>query len=148
MSLDVASSAYRQVEVNGATGLQLVVMLYNGAIRFLREAKSCAERKDFQGRATAINRTLAIVGELQSTLRMDEGGEIAQSLDRLYTYITGRLLDVSAKEDPSGLDESMRLLLTLNSAWTEIAGRPETPGMQTAAPNPAPAAGGNLEFFG
>jgi flagellar protein FliS len=149
MSSDVARTAYRQIEVNGANGLKLVVMLYDGAIRFLREAKVCAERNDLRGRSTALNRVLAILGELQSTLKMEQGGEIAQSLNGLYTYITGRLLDVTAKGDLKGIDEAMRLLLILNSAWTEIAARTESGNAvrpAAAGHNPAPA--GSLESFG
>ena len=148
MDSDLARTTYREIEVNGANSVQLVVMLYSGAIRFLREAKSCAENKDLRGRTAALNRALAILGELQSTLKMEEGGEIAQSLDRLYTYITGRLLDFSAKDDYSGIDESVRILLTLNSAWTELAGKGEHPKTQPAATPSAATESKGLEFFG
>jgi len=149
MSSDVARIAYRQIEVNGSNSLKLVVMLYDGAIRFLGDAKACLENRDLRGKTTAINRALAILGELQSTLRIEQGGEIAKSLDRLYTYITGKLLEANANNDPKGINEAIRLLHILNSAWTKIAGKTEQVDTTlTAASAAIPDSSGKLEFFG
>ena len=154
MSSDLATNTYRQIEVNGSNRLQLVVMLYDGAIRFLGEAKVCLAKNDTRGRNKAVNRTLAILGELQSTLRMDEGGEIAQSLDRLYNYMTNGILDSNLKGVPNGFDESIRLLRILNSAWTQIANQTErsiaTPEQSAPITNRPPerSSNGPLELFG
>ena len=151
MSSDMARSAYQRIEANGSNGVQLVVMLYDGAIRFLGDAKACAERGDRRGKATAISRTLAIIGELQSTLKLDEGGEIAKSLDALYTYITERVLDASIKGNDHGLDEAAKILRTLNSAWAEIAKKVENTAhapQQTAQEAPERSADAPVEFFG
>jgi flagellar secretion chaperone FliS len=150
MSSDVARTAYQQVEANGSNGVQLIVMLYDGAIRFLGEAKSCAESGDRRGKAAAISRTLSILAELQSTLRIEEGGELAKSLDGLYTYITERILDANLKGNATGLDEAIRLLRTLNSAWTEIARRAQPPAGSPQSDEQAPERPSNapLEFFG
>lgn len=154
MSSDLATNTYRQIEVNGSNKLQLVVMLYDGAIRFLGEAKVCLAKKDTRGRNKAVNRTLAILGELQSTLRMEEGGEIAQSLDKLYNYITSQILDSNIKGTSSGFDESIRLLRILNSAWTQIANQTErsaeTPEQSARIINRPPerSSNGPLELFG
>jgi hypothetical protein len=109
-------------------------MLYEGAIRFLGEAKVCLAKNDTRGRNNAINRTLAILGELQSTLRIDEGGEIAQSLDKLYNYMTRRILDSNLKGVPNGFDES-----SICSAFSILLGHrsksdgtPRTPPEQSA----------------
>jgi flagellar secretion chaperone FliS len=154
MSSNLATNTYRQIEVNGSNRLQLVVMLYDGAIRFLGEAKACLAKNDTRGRNTAINRTLAILGELQSTLKMEEGGEVARSLDKLYNYMTSRILDSNLKGIPNGFDESIHLLRIVNSAWTQIANQPEQP--TTPSGQPAPIinrpperpANASLELFG
>ena len=70
---------------------------------------------------TALQNQSATVG-----LNMAEGGEIAQRLDGLYTYIHGCCLDANTYRDPARLDEALRLLGTLRSAWAEIAGAPQT----------------------
>jgi flagellar secretion chaperone FliS len=152
MSSELASNTYRQIEVSGSSRLQLVVMLYDGAIRFLVEAKACLTKNDVKGKRTAINRALAILGELQSTLRIEEGGELAQSLDKLYNYMTSRILDSNLKGTPNGLDESIKLLRILNSAWTQVArgaehaGPAEPASIPDRAPERPPS--GPLELFG
>jgi flagellar protein FliS len=57
-------------------------------------------------------------------LNLQEGGEVAHSLDRLYTYITGRLLDANVKKDPVPIEEAIRLLRPLRDAWAQIASTP------------------------
>jgi flagellar protein FliS len=64
---------------------------------------------------------LAIIGELQNTLNVQQGGPVAEELDRLYSYLTTRLVDVSAKNDGAALDEVCRLLTTLREAWAGAA---------------------------
>ncbi len=119
------SHIYQQVEANTASGLRLVVMLYDGAVRFLSQAKAEIVNRNLAGKGMAIDRALAIIGELQSTLKIDEGGEIARALDRLYNYMNERILEGSAKLDCRSLDEVIKLLRVLNSAWSEIARKSE-----------------------
>ena len=153
MNSELARNTYRQVEVNGSNKLQLVVMLYDGAIRFLGDAKACLEKKNARGNRVAVNRALAILGELQSTLNVAEGGEIAQNLDNLYTYMSARILDANLKGNAAGFDESIRLLRILNSAWTEIArksAQPEatTPSAELPTPSVDRPSNNPLELFG
>jgi flagellar protein FliS len=141
MSYDVVRNTYQQVEATTPTNLHLVVMLYEGAIRFLSEAKTCIRNRDLPGKVLALDRALAILGELQATLKMDEGGEIAQSLDRLYTYMTERIVDASMRLDTAPLDEVMKLLAVVNSAWTEIAERSRVEAQKPAAETSAAMSG-------
>jgi len=114
-------NAYRTTEVTSRTPLELVVMLYDGAIRFIGVAKDAIGRGDIRGRSQAISRALAIVSELQSTLDVERGGEMAASLDDLYRYLTQRLIQATIHNDPAPLDESRRLLETLRDGWQTIA---------------------------
>ena len=86
------ASAYRQTQIQSRTPLELVVMLYDGALRFIGAARDAVERHDIPARRDALNRALAIVSELQNTLNLRDGGEVAASLDRLYSYVNDRLL--------------------------------------------------------
>lgn len=115
------AEAYRQTEARSRSPLELVVMLYDGALRFVAEASEAHANRQIAARGTAISRAIAIVGELQSTLNLDEGGEIATQLDRLYGYIQNRLLDVTMHQDPKALTEVRTLLSTLRDAWAQIA---------------------------
>lgn len=119
-----AANVYQQTHVHSRSPLELVVMLYDGALRFVGEARAGLERRDLTAKREAISRTLAIISELQSTLNMQEGGAIAQSLDGLYTYVTSRLLEANIQSDVTKLDEIATLLGTLRGAWADIAARP------------------------
>jgi flagellar secretion chaperone FliS len=115
------ANAYIQTHVQSRSPLELVVMLYDGALRFLREARSAIERQDATGKRAAMSRALAVLSELQSTLNMEKGGAIAEQLDALYTYVNGRMLDASMHGDLAALDESVKILDTLRAAWFDIA---------------------------
>ena len=119
------AQAYAQTHVNSRSPLELVVMLYEGLGRFVGEARSAIDRGDIAAKRAAVSRALAILSELQSTLNMTEGGELALSLDGLYTYMNGRLLDGSMKNDVAPFDETVKLVGTLREAWSEIASRPQ-----------------------
>ena len=115
------AEAYRRTEVQSSSPLGLVVMLYDGAIKFVLEAREAIARNDVRARTTAVSRTLAIVAELQNTLNLKDGGEVARELDRLYAYISSRLLDVTAKADDEAAKEVQKLLTTLREGWSQIA---------------------------
>ncbi len=89
------ADTYRQTQVQSRTPLELVVMLYDGALQFMAAAQEAVARRDIPARKTALSKSLAIISELQSTLNMDQGGEIAESLDHLYRWANLRLLDAA-----------------------------------------------------
>ena len=115
------AEAYKRIEAASRSPLELVVMLYDGAIRFVGEARTAHVRKDVGARGAAISRVLSIVSELQSTLNVAEGGTIAEELDRLYTYVNSRLLDVTLKQDEAAFDDAERVLMTLREGWAQLA---------------------------
>jgi flagellar secretion chaperone FliS len=115
------AAAYRQTHVQSSSPLELVVLLYDGLLKHLIATRDAADRRDLIAKRDHLSRTFAILGELQSTLNMAEGGEIAASLDALYTYVTGRLSDFNVNGERSALDEVERLITPLRNAWAEIA---------------------------
>lgn len=114
-------NSYRQAEVQSRTPLELVVMLYDGALRFTRDARDAIIGGDIRKRGEAVSRAIAIVGELQSTLDMSAGGDIAASLDQLYAFVRDRLLEASFRQDPRPLDEAIQVLTNLREAWGQIS---------------------------
>jgi len=118
------ANAYLQAQVQSRTPIELVVLLYDGAIQSLGQARDAMQAGDLTTKRDALSRGLAIVSELQNMLNMEAGGEVAERLDGLYTYIHTRCLDANARRDVSGLDESIRLLLPLREAWAAVATRP------------------------
>jgi flagellar protein FliS len=116
-----AATAYRRVEAQSRSPLELVVMLYDGVLSSLSEASAAAARGDVATRAAAVSKSLTIIGALQSTLNVTEGGSVAIELDRIYTYASQRLIDVTTKKDYSALTEVHKLLTTIRDAWEQIA---------------------------
>ncbi|MFI5179758.1 MAG: flagellar export chaperone FliS, partial [Vicinamibacterales bacterium] len=85
-------------------------------------------RRDIKAKRDALSRAFAIISELQSTLDLDKGGDIAERLDALYGYANFRLLDASAQNDVKPIDEVRRVIETLRDGWSTIAAaRPAPP---------------------
>lgn len=120
-ALSRAANAYYQTHVQSRSPLELVVMLYDAALRFMTEAREAMRRRDMVAKRGAISRALAVVAELQNTLNMKDGGQTAATLDSLYTYITERLLDANTNGSVEPIEESIRLVSPLRDAWSQIA---------------------------
>jgi flagellar secretion chaperone FliS len=121
VSMARAAQAYQTTHIQSQSPLEMVALLYAGALRFMRAAAEAMERRDLVAKRDAMSRTMAIVSHLQSSLNMADGGEVARSLDRLYQYVTSLLLDANARQDPAPLHESIRLMTELHEAWATIA---------------------------
>ena len=139
------SSAYKAISVNTASPTKLVVMLYQGAIRFLKQAQEDIRNKDFAQKSQSVDRAVAIIQHLQGTLDMEKGGKISLDLDRLYTYVTSRIFDGSAKLDLRAFEEATELLTTLLSGWEEIARKEQEHSVPADLLATAPA-GGRFEL--
>lgn len=125
-----ARSRYLETDINTADPFELVLILYRGAIQNLSCSLDFFASRLIEKRVNAINRAGAMIGELQSTLDFEKGGQIASSLDRLYAYMLQRLLDANLQQDPLAVQEVIKLLKTLVSAWEEA---------QSATGSPHPA---------
>jgi flagellar protein FliS len=121
------ANQYLQTQVQSRTPLELIVMLYDGAIRFIGEARDGIVQRDIARRGRAISRAMAIISELQSSLDMEKGGDIAVSLDSLYVYVRDRLVDASIKQDVKPLDDATRVLKNLREGWVAIAAQSSDP---------------------
>lgn len=119
-----AADQYFRTQVRSSAPLELVVLLYDAALRSTATAREAMLRNDIPARKTALSKAMAIVNELQSVLDMERGGSIAGELDRLYTWITSRLVDAVVKQDARPLEDVRRVLETLRDAWHTIATTP------------------------
>jgi len=120
------SNAYREMAVQTSSPARLVVMLYEGAIRFLRESVSAIQSKDLAHKRHCIDRAVAVVQHLESTLDLERGGQVAVDLGRLYSYVNSRILEGSTKLDVAPLEEAIKLLNVLLTGWEGIANREGT----------------------
>jgi flagellar protein FliS len=116
-----AAAAYRTTQVESRSPLELVVMLYDGLSCSLSEAREALSRSDLHTKRTAVSRSLGILDELQNTLDLERGGQIAARLQALYVYVSSRLLEANANAQVDGFDEALRLMAPLREAWATIA---------------------------
>ena len=113
--------AYRESSVLTASPEQLVVMLYDGDGRFLRQAEAALAEGAYEHAHDRLNRGEAIIDELLATLDMSVG-EIAERLQALYLFFKEHLMGARLNQDAAKIDEVARLMRELRSAWGRIAG--------------------------
>jgi flagellar protein FliS len=113
--------AYQTNAIHTAPPEQLVVMLYDGCLRFLRRAEKAAEEGRSAGVTEAIARATAIVMELNATLDMERGGEIATNLRSLYFFLHRHLLEASREASPEKIRQALGLVGDLRDAFAEAA---------------------------
>ena len=116
-----AAAAYRTTHVRSRSPVELVVILYDGLVSCLTEARDALARGDLHTKRTALSLALGIVGELHRGLDREKGGQVAEQLEALYTYISGRLLEANVKGQVDGLEEALQLVRPLREAWSQIA---------------------------
>lgn len=116
-----ALRGYRTTQAQTGSPLELVVLLYDGALRFLAGAERALAAGDLAARGTAISKALAIVNQLQSTLDMAQGGAVAEELDRLYDFVQDCLLRATRDHDVAALTQAQGVLASLADAWRTVA---------------------------
>ena len=116
-----AANAYMQTQVTTTTPGHLVVMLYDGAITFLEQAKQEIEVRNYAKKGILISQALDIISELDGSLNTERGGEIAQNLHKLYMYCSTRLLQANLKMDITLINEVIGILSSFRSAFSEIS---------------------------
>jgi flagellar protein FliS len=114
--------AYQQTAIGTQSKGRLIVMLYDGAIKFMKLAIQEMEAKNPEAKGWNISRAQDIINELNAVLDMDGGGEVAQNLRKLYLYMNHRLFQANAKADPQMVQEVIDLMEELNQSWKVITG--------------------------
>ncbi len=115
-------SAYQETSVTTENKGRLIVMLYDGAIKFMRLAIKEIEAKNYEAKGRYIGKAQDIINELNMVLDMEAGGEIASNLRKLYLFMSGRLSEANAKCDPQMVREVIALMEELNKGWRAITG--------------------------
>ncbi len=108
-----------QTGITDADPHRLIQLLIDGALARMASAKGHIERGEIEQRNRMINKAIGIIAGLQESLNM-EAGEVAGNLELLYEYMTRRLFEANVKNDASILDEVMRLMGEIKTAWDGI----------------------------
>ena len=112
-----ALANYGKIANTETDPIKQIVMLYDGAIKFLNLSVQDIENNDFASKAEHSNRALDIMNYLRSILDFEKGGDVAVSLDNLYKKITVLILKASADLDPELMRRAAELLVPVRDAW-------------------------------
>ena len=123
--MNKAANAYFQTKVSTTDQGQLLLMLYDGALRYLQQARDKMLAKDFAGKGILISKVIDIVNELSASLNMEKGGSLAVNLNNLYILCTARLLQANLKMNVDSLDSVVQILSGLRGAYAQIIETPE-----------------------
>ncbi|MBM9513150.1 flagellar export chaperone FliS [Desulfogranum marinum] len=113
------TNQYLANTVNSASPEQLMLMLYDGAIRFLGMGIQAIEKEMIDKRAYYINKASAIISEFAATLDHSQDANLAENLDALYNYMLGRLQDANVNNDTEPLEEVKTMLSDLRGTWAQ-----------------------------
>jgi flagellar protein FliS len=125
-------------QVAAADPYKLVQLLLANAMERLAAARGHVERGEVARKGEQLSKALAVLSALDGSLNMEQGGEIAENLRRLYEYMSLRLVRANLDNDAAGIDEVMALLRNIKDGWDAIAGTPRPTTAPPTAKAPAP----------
>ena len=120
-----AHQQYKQVQVKTANNKKLLIMLYQGCIKFLRIAKKSIREDDFENANEYLKKSQDIVNELRYTLDMEKGGEISNNLYQLYSFMYSELVSANVNKDIQHIETVEEMMLELLETWKEIINNPQ-----------------------
>ncbi len=112
---------YQKMQVTTSDRLKLVVMLYDGAISFLKTAIKYIEKNDMASKGIFISKAQDIIDELNNSLNIKDGGEIAVNLRKIYNFLYFYLVKANISKNKDMILEVISILNTLKEAWEEIS---------------------------
>lgn len=115
------SQAYQKAAVNTVDQGKLIVMLYDGAIKFLTLAADKVSKGDAYEAHQNLSKAKNIIAELMGSLNVEKGGEIATNLQRLYAYMYNELIEANLNRDAKRLMAVTELLKELREGWKTVA---------------------------
>ncbi len=115
-----ARFSYREAAIRGASPVRLVICLYEQVIEDLRHAVMAIQEEDIQARTRAINHALTVIGQLQGTLNMEHGGDVAKNLQQFYDILRAGLIEAQGKQSAAIVEQQIALLIQIHEAWLEV----------------------------
>ncbi|MGE4553622.1 MAG: flagellar export chaperone FliS, partial [Desulfovibrionaceae bacterium] len=131
-----AAHAYFATQIATTTQGQLLLMLYDGAIKFLKQARVKIEERNYAQKGILISKAIDIISELNQSLNKEKGGRIAENLNSLYMFCSMQLAKANIRMNVKMVDEVINILQSLRQAYAEIV-----PTHEDDARQPAPVAG-------
>lgn len=126
---------YQKNQVSTSDQGKLILMMYDGAIKFVSMAIDSMETNDIAAKGLYIQKTHDIVNELSLSLDIAKGGDVSQKLEDLYQFVLRQLTAANVKNDKKALESILRILSPLREAWQQVFQRDE--GIESEAPFPS-----------
>ena len=122
-----AHDQYKTVQFTTIDRGRLLLMMYEGCLKFLNQAKEALEAHDVSKFARFLSKAQAVIAELMNTLDFEKGGSIAKDLDRLYDFMLFYLTEANLHKDPQKIHRVIKMMETISDAYHEIieSGRAE-----------------------
>ena len=120
MSLPNPYAQYRQNSIETASTTRIIVMLYDGAIRFLTQALAATAAKRYEQQSRLIGNAQSIIAHLHDTLDPDVGSAFASSLSGIYTALLRTLTQANIENQTKPVEEAVAVLRELRETWAEV----------------------------
>ena len=145
MAINQIARQYRELAIKGATPVGLIILLYDMAIESLVRAAKEIDAGNVEARTADLNHALAVLGELQRSLNLESGGEVAKRLTDLYDVARCKILEANIKSSKDTIEQLSSVLSSIREAWQvverESAAQPAMESVQMAPrSSPTPAA--------
>ena len=127
---------YQRTQVVTASREKILLILYEGAIRFTKQARVAMNDKKVAEKGKAISKATAILSELMATLDFKIGGQLAQDLENLYIFMIDKLIEANVNNKVECLDDVEKLLNTLYTAWKDVIENPRPDGVPSPTLQP------------
>ena len=128
----LGARAYATTQVQTASPVQVIVLLYDGTIQAMKLAQEGMRNNHREDKARFLGRALRVVSELSATLNIEQGGAVAKDLRRIYEFVIHELTQANLLNQPDRLDAPIRCLGVIREAWQELAvqvNKPQAVGM-------------------
>jgi flagellar protein FliS len=120
MSPQTGLHSYQVNDISTSSQGQLILMLYDGALQAVNQAIQCMNRKEITEQSLSILKAQDIINELSLALDMEQGGEVAKTLDQLYQFVLNQLIQANITSDTMYLESIIKVLTPLRDAWNRI----------------------------
>ena len=112
------ASTYKRNTTETASPGELTLMLYNGCLKFIKQAKVAMEKNDIQGRSTSVLKAQDIIRELMVTLKTEN--DLGKEMMRMYDFILNRLIDANMKNSLEALEEAEQFVTEFRDTWKQV----------------------------
>jgi flagellar protein FliS len=118
-------TAYREADVQGASPVEVVIMLYDVLVRDMKRVIAAIQTGTIEDRVNQSNHAFEVLQELECSLDMEHGGRTAKDLSRFYSHVRAKIMEVQFKLSPALLERQIEMVLELRQGWVEAMAAPE-----------------------